>query len=346
MPTSRARVSAIHRDRFQLLLAPEAALSAPPGSHTSATLGPRLRDAADARDRPCIGDWVFVHADAHDGWRIDAIAPRTSLLVRRAAGSDAAAQPLAANVDVALLFASLPDDVNVRRLARLTALAWDGGAMPVIVLSRADLASAEAIAAARVRVARHCPGVPMVAVSAHADDGLSELRPWLAPGKTLVLLGASGAGKSTLVNAIAHDTVARTGAVSANGDGRHTTTGRALYQLDGGVTLIDTPGLREVGLVGDDAQASADGVDRLFADLLTLAESCHFADCRHQMEPRCAVRAAVEDGTLDPERLEQWHELRAELDRSAQTIAERRRVERQGSRMIRQYQQRHAPPKR
>lgn len=326
----------MHRGHAALLFSD----AEPQASRPMARLSTSLRLATDPRDRPCVGDDVDVHAEPDGSWTIDAIIPRSSLLLRRAAGADAVPQPLAANVDLALCFAALPHDVNVRRLARLAALAWDGGASPVAVLSRADLASADEVAAARRAVALHCPGVPVLAISTRTPEGLDELQPWLTPGITLVLLGASGAGKSSLVNALARETMARTGATNENGDGRHTTTGRSLYTLDGGITLLDTPGLREVGLFGDPA-ATDDGVNRLFADLLAHAASCRFADCRHTTEPGCAVRQAVAEGVLQSERLAQWQELRAEVDHAAKTQQERKREERTGSRLIRQFNTRH-----
>lgn len=340
MPAFRARVSAIHRGRIELLFEP---LFEPlQTARQFAALGGSLRTADDPRERPCVGDWVLADRTADGSWSVNTIEPRTSLLVRRAAGSDTTLQPLAANVDVALLFAALPDDVNGRRLARLVALAWDGGAMPVVLISRADLCDRDTIDDARREVARHCPGVPVVAVSAHTTDGLAELKPWLTPGSTVALLGPSGAGKSTLVNALAGHSVARTGDISANGDGRHTTTHRELFVITDGinhtndVVLIDTPGLREVGLLHQE-DSGEDGVDRLFADIAELAEDCRYADCRHRSEPHCAVRAAVDAGRLDRARLDHWHELRAEVDRAARSVAERRRVERQGSLLVREF---------
>ena len=336
MSTLRARIAAIHRHHAELLF-PDAD---PHHSRPLARLATHRRPTADPRDRPCVGDFVDVRAAPDGSWMIEAILPRTSMLTRRAAGADGVPQPLAANVDLALCFAALPHDVNVRRLARFAALAWDGGASPVVVLSRADLATPDEVTHARRAVALHCPGVPVIAISTRTPDGLAELQPWLTPGITLVLLGASGAGKSSLVNALAGDTRARTGATNELGEGRHTTTGRSLHELAGGVMLLDTPGLREVGLFSDPT-ASDDGVSRLFADLLTVAASCRFADCRHASEPGCAVRQAVADGALAAERLAQWRELRAEVDHAARTQQERKQDERTGSRLIRQFNRDH-----
>jgi ribosome biogenesis GTPase len=210
MPLIRTRVSAVHRGTLELLH---------DRTPQSATLGPLLRILDDPLSRPCVGDWVLAQPDDQRPWLVESIVSRTSLLVRRAAGANSRPQALAANVDIALLFAPLPHGVNVRRLARLAALTFDGGATPLVLLSRADLADRDTLDTARRDVARHCTGVPIAAVSAHTDDGLAELRPWLQPGRTFALLGPSGAGKSTLVNALASETLAQTGDTRADGKG-------------------------------------------------------------------------------------------------------------------------------
>ena len=326
MPLIRARVAAVHRSTLELRY--DATL------HT-ATLSPLLRALDDPLSRPCVGDWVLAQSADQQPWLVESIVPRTSLLVRRAAGADDRPQPLAANIDIALLFAPLPHGVNVRRLARLAALAFDGGATPMVLLSRADLADRDTVETARRDIARHCTGVPIAAVSAHAEGGLAELRPWLQPGRTFALLGPSGAGKSTLVNALASEKLMQTGDTRADGKGRHTTSHRELFVMNNGVTLIDTPGLREVGLLHEPTGGD-DGVDRLFADITALATGCRFNDCRHRSEPACAIRAAISDGRLEPDGFEQWKELRREVDFATKTAAERRRSERSGARLMRE----------
>jgi len=328
MLTVRARVAAVHRASLQLLHA---------GVLHDARLAASFATVHDPLQRPGVGDWVLAEPEG-DGapLRVVSLEPRRAALVRRAAGDRLEPQLLAANVDTALLFSAFPDDINPRRLARLAALAWEGGATPVVVLSRADLADDVMIANAIRAVASHLPGTPTLPISAHTDAGMAALRDWLRPGSTLALLGPSGAGKSTLVNALAGGEVMATGATSADGHGRHTTTHRALIALPGDVTVIDTPGLREVGM-----WAGTAGSDFLFADITALALQCRFGDCTHDAEPGCAVREAVSTGTLSAERYEQWQQLQREARRAERTVQEQRRVERLGSRAIKRYDKDH-----
>jgi ribosome biogenesis GTPase / thiamine phosphate phosphatase len=328
MTTLRARVAAVHRASLQLLHA---------GALHDARLASSFAGVHDPLERPGVGDWVAAEPDG-DGTplRVVSLEPRRAALVRRAAGERLEPQLLAANVDTALLFSAFPDDVNPRRLARLAALAYEGGATPVVVLSRADLADDVMLANAMRAVGSHLPGIPVLPVSARTDAGMAVLRDWLRPGSTLALLGPSGAGKSTLVNALAGGEVMATGTTSADGHGRHTTTHRALIALPGDVTVIDTPGLREVGMWAGTAAS-----EYLFADITALALHCRFGDCTHDAEPGCAVREAVAAGTLSAERYEQWQQLQREARRAERTVQEQRRVERLGSRAIKRYDKDH-----
>lgn len=320
----RARVAAVHRASLQLLHH---------GALQRARLLPSLTDADDPLARPGVGDWVSAQVDPAGGDPVVlSVEPRRSAIVRRAAGVRTEPQLLAANVDTALLFGPLPDDVNPRRLARLAALAWEGGATPVVVLSRGDLADEAMIAAALHDVGSHLPGVPVAVVSARLEDGMASLAPWLQPGTTLALLGPSGAGKSTLLNALAGREVMAPGETRADGAGRHTTTYRALSALPNDVTVIDTPGLREVGMwVG--TQGSA----HVFGDIEALADGCRFGDCAHEGEPGCAVLEAQANGTLSADRLSQRQQLQREARRAERTVHEQRRLEREGSRAVRRY---------
>ncbi len=274
----------------------------------SATLAGKFARDADEGAFPVAGDWVAVAArDGEGAAIIRDVLPRKGVFVRRAAGPGAARmQVVAANVDVALLVAALTD-LNVRRIERYLAAAWESGAEPVIVLTKADMC--DDVEALKAEVEAIAFGAPVHAVSAPTGQGLNALRAHLAPGKTAVLVGSSGAGKSTLVNAFAGSALMETRAISADGRrGRHTTTHRELVLLPSGALILDTPGMRELGLW--DASA---GVAAAFGDVEDLMTQCRFTDCRHRGEPGCAVRAALEDGTLAAERWEAYGKLQREL---------------------------------
>ena len=260
-------------------------------------LRPRLREPL------AVGDWVGVDV-ASDF--VAAAAPRRSALTRRAAGGETLAQTLAANVDLVLVAQALHRPVNIRRLERELVVAWESGASPIVLLTKADLcAEPEAeIAAARTAAA----GLDVIAVSVVTGQGLSDLRERLGAGRTFVVIGSSGVGKSTLVNVLVGEEVQDTGGIRLNdGRGRHTTTAAQLIPLPGGSILIDTPGLREVALWEGD-----EGMAQVFADIDELAAACRFRDCQHEAEPGCAVR-----GGVDAARIEGWRRLGRELVRSA-----------------------------
>lgn len=256
---------------------------------------PRLLTArGKMREQPPVtGDWVAVDSDGE----ITALLERRGTIVRRAAGEATVAQVLAANVDLALLTAPLPEP-NGRQIERLAALAHADGVGVALVLTKSDLdPDADRKAAA---TAREAGIVDAVAVSALTGDGIAVLRTLLTPGTTAVLLGPSGAGKSTLVNALLGEERQATGAIrEGDGRGRHTTVTRELIALPDGALLIDTPGIREVGLW--------DGAGETYSDIDELAASCRFSDCGHETEPGCAVREAV-----DAERIEAWRKLARE----------------------------------
>jgi ribosome biogenesis GTPase len=267
---------------------------------------------------PCdatVGDWLAVTDDA-----VLTVLPRTSLLVRGAASGESRTQPLAANVDVVLVCASLSGPLPVRRVERLLLLAWESGATPVVVLTKADL-HPDPDSAVR-DLAPHAPGVDVLTVRA-ADGDVAALAPYSTPGTTLVLLGASGTGKSTVVNALAGGAVMDVGAVRAVDDkGRHTTTHRELVVLPSGAVVIDTPGLRGVAVAG-----SEEGMSRAFSDVDDLAAACRFADCAHVGEPGCAVQASIDAGDLSADRIASWHKLQRELAFQARRTDARLRAE-------------------
>ncbi|MEJ3747917.1 ribosome small subunit-dependent GTPase A [Actinomycetes bacterium KLBMP 9797] len=261
----------------------------------------------DPANLPCAGDWVVVRTWPDDRITVERVLPRRTAIVRRTADKASIGQVLAANIDAAAVVEPLHPSPDVGRIERLLALAWESGARPLVVLTKSDLAADPAAIA--TDLAHAAPGVDVFPVSARRGDGLDALRPLIAAGRTLGLLGPSGAGKSTLVNALAGTTVMGTQEIRrADGKGRHTTTYRALIPIPGGGAVLDTPGVRSVGLLD-----GAEGLDRAFTDVTELALECRFADCRHEGEPGCAVRAAIESGDLAPRRLASWRKLQREI---------------------------------
>ncbi|GAA2721824.1 putative ribosome biogenesis GTPase RsgA [Cellulomonas aerilata] len=254
---------------------------------------------------PTVGDVVVVGERLDGAPHVTGLEPRRTAVVRDSAGGSSRTQVLAANVDLVLVAEHLDPDPDLGRVERLLTIAWTSGARPVVVLTKADLVPDPDGMAAEVALA--APGSDVHPVSATTGTGLDPLRALLTPGTTLVVLGPSGAGKSTLVNALAGADVVATGERRADGRGRHTTTRRELVRLPGGALLIDTPGLRAVGVVADDAALEA-----TFADVAALAARCRFADCAHRTEPGCAVRAALETGELPERRYRSWLRLARE----------------------------------
>jgi ribosome biogenesis GTPase len=277
-----------------------------------------------------VGDWV-VPSD--DDERVAHVLPRRSAFVRRAsfAGARAEAHTLAANIDVVFLVHALTSPPNERRLERELVLAYDSGAAPVIVLTKADL-SDDVAGAVRV-VEQVSFDVPVCAVSGRTGIGIGQLLEQAAGHRTVALLGASGVGKSTLVNCLVGRAVQRTQEVR-EGDqrGRHTTTAAELVALPGGGWLIDTPGLRALSL-----WASGEGIERAFQDVFDVAERCRFRDCKHENEPGCAVREAIEAGRLDARRVHHLTRLVAEEVALEEEQRERERLaDRRGVRRARQ----------
>ena len=289
----------------------------------------RLRHEAGPAELPVVGDWVAVDARPDEGAAsIHVVLPRRTQLRRRApADYGAPLQVLAANVDVVLVATSLNRDLNVRRVERFLTAAWESGARPVVVLTKVDLARDPVeVAIAEAQLEEVAAGVPIVATSAVSGAGLDAVRAFLAAGRTVVLIGSSGVGKSTLANALLGEERLLVREIrDDDARGRHTTVGRQLIALPGGEgLLLDTPGLRELGLWDDGG-----GLDLAFADLVGVAESCRFGDCRHAGEPGCAVRAALEDGSLAPDRFASWRKLAAEERyRALEMDAGARRAER------------------
>lgn len=267
---------------------------------------------------PCTGDWAAVQVEGHPAVR--ALLPRRTAIVRATVSGSSHGQVLAANVDTVAITASLAMPLDLGRIERLLALAWESGARPVVVLTKAD--QIDDVAHAEAEAAAAASGVDIVSVSAATGDGVDVVAAVLSG--TIVLLGPSGAGKSTLGNALLGEDRLATGAVRAqDGKGRHTTVRRELLPLPGGGVLIDTPGLRGVGLY-----EATEGLQQTFAEIEELAERCRFADCAHQSEPGCAVLEAIEDGVLPQRRLDSYHKLLRENEWIASRTDARLRAER------------------
>ncbi len=262
-----------------------------------------------------VGDWLLL--DAATG-RPKRVLERRSLFQRRAAGTGRETQSIASNIDTVFIVSSCDRDFNIARLERYLALAQDSDVTPVIVLTKADV-SAEPETYRR-RAERLMPGLVVECLDARDPKACTVLAAWCGVGQTVALLGSSGVGKSTLTNTLLGGGSLRTDAVRADDDkGRHTTTGRILHHLPSGGWLLDSPGMRELQLVD-----VASGIDSVFDDILSLAENCRFRDCRHETEPGCAVRAAIEAGTFDESRLKRYRKLVREDRLNSETLAERR----------------------
>lgn len=310
-----ARVVEQHRTGYVVADAPGAAFGIeslpdwlrPPGYREGRT---------DPTDRPGVGDWVLIEGPERQAKAV-ALLPRRTAIKRGAAGEHYRQQLIAANVDVAFVVVGLDGDFNPRRIERYLLLVQGGGVEPVVVLTKADLSDA---VAAREAL-RDVTGLDVAVVAVNAKDAASvaQLDRWLGAGRTGVLVGSSGAGKSTLTNTLLGVERMKTGAVREHDSrGRHTTTHRALIPLPQGGCLIDTPGMRELKPTGEE------DVTDTFADVEALAAECRFRDCAHGREPGCAVRAAVEAGALDPQRLANWRKLSEEVAGAANRLATRR----------------------
>jgi ribosome biogenesis GTPase len=292
-----ARVSAQHRGEYDVL--------AERGELRAHVAGRLRHEASSGADLPAVGDWVALQDET-----IHAVLPRRSAFLRKVAWSQTEAQVLAANIDTVFVLTGLDEDFSPRRIERYLTLAWESGATPALVLTKADLCLdplALLLEAEQVAL-----GVSTHVVSNLTGEGLDELAPYLGPAKTVALLGSSGVGKSSLANRLLGGDVQVTKELAVDGTGRHTTTARELFRLPSGALLVDTPGLREVQLW--DAE---EGIQEAFADIDELAADCRFNDCAHMREPGCAVQAAIDEGRLPRERLQSYRALQRELKRLA-----------------------------
>ena len=296
LPGIPARVTAVHKERYEIVCAQ---------GITHARLKTK-EYFVDTQNFPTAGDFVMIHYIDNGDSLIIATLPRRTYFSRREPGPIPRDQAVAANFDYVFIMQSLNQDFNPKRLERYLALSWQSGATPVILLTKADLV--EDYWDYLTQVERVAVGVNTHVVSAHTGQGLNRLNAYLQPGKTVVFLGSSGVGKSSLVNALAGQEIMAVSAIREDDSkGRHTTTHRQLIRLDSGVMVIDTPGMRELGM-WDTAEGLADA----FADVESYLGRCRFSDCRHESEPGCAIKAAIATGELDPMRWESYKNLKEE----------------------------------
>lgn len=293
-----ARITAVHKDRYAIVC-----------QEGEAYARLKTREYYGGFEAfPTAGDFVLIHYIPNGDSQIIATLPRKTYFARRDPDPGRGEQAVAANFDYVFVMQSLNMDFNPKRLERYLTIAWQSGAIPVILLTKADLTPDYA---EQLMAAEHvAPGVSIHAVSARTGFGLESLAPYLQPGKTVVFLGSSGVGKSSLVNALAGKEVMTEGGIREDDSkGRHTTTHRQMLMLPGGVMIIDTPGMRELGM-----WEVSEGLGSAFADVEQFLGKCRFRDCRHDREPGCAIRAAIESGELDAARWESYQNLSNEAE--------------------------------
>ncbi len=309
------RVTAVDRDAF--------AVWGGQGEMVAELSGRFRFESAEGLDLPGVGDWVALQVVSPEFGIIHGLGPRRSFLRRKTPGKEVGLQLIAANLDLALVVQSCHYDFNTRRLERYLVACREGGVEPVVLLSKADLLSAEEVDGLVCDLRAEGVSGQIIPISNTTGQGLERVRGLLEPGRTYGLVGSSGVGKSTLINRVMGQEALATQAVSESGEGTHTTTRRQLLMLPNGAMLIDTPGMRELGLVG-----ASEGFDENFADIKELARGCRFADCSHQTEPGCAVQRALADGRLHEERYRSYLKLEREIEHHDRSYVEQRRKDR------------------
>ncbi|WP_373231134.1 ribosome small subunit-dependent GTPase A [Cohnella sp.] len=280
----------------------------PVGEHSAGVSGKFEFNAVNRSDYPAVGDWVMVEIVPNEARSvIHAVLPRKTYMVRKAAGNTMDDQIIGSNMDYLFIVNALNQDFNLRKIERYLIAAWESGAQPVVLLTKTDLCEDPPKFAAAVENA--APGVPVHLISALLDQGKNELTPYLHAGKTIAITGSSGVGKSTLLNWLAESEKQRIQEIREDdARGRHTTTHRELFLLEGGALIMDTPGMRELQLWD-----SHEGWEQAFSDIEALAGQCRYRDCIHESNQGCAIIQALDDGTLDPKRYANYKKTAKEL---------------------------------
>lgn len=317
-----ARAAAVDRD--QLLLLDET------GSFRAKLAGSYLHGHRFSHELPCVGDWVCVEKRPGDDFGvIHGLLERRTSLRRKSAGKAVEYQMIAANVDCVVIVQSCHFDFNLKRLERYLVMVRDGGAEPCILLTKTDLVEPAVLAAQMAEIRAAGIAAPILTLSNVTQDGVDDLKRALAPGKTYCFVGSSGVGKSTLINRLIGRETQETKAVSGTGEGRHTTVRRELIRLQGGALVIDSPGMREFGIIGAEG-----AMESSYSDIAALASGCRYRDCSHTSEPGCAVLEAVQSGRISGEHFENYRKLKAESEFHSMSHAERRKKERDFGRYI------------
>lgn len=302
MKETRAKVVSQERDLYRV--------KSDMGEIYAEVSGKYRYEVVTVSDYPAVGDYVLVNWPEDEGRGvITALFPRKNCFIRKAAGKEHKEQIVAANVDYVFLCMSLNNDYNLRRLERYLSIAWDSGSTPVVVLTKSDLC--EDVDMKISEVENIAIGVDVIAVSSYLSD-FDKIYEYVKPGKTVAFLGSSGVGKSTLINRLIGEDIIETQGLRDDDKGRHTTTHREVIELKNGAFVIDTPGMRELGMWDSEA-----GIDMTFSDIEELALECKFGDCTHTSEPGCAILKAIKDGLLDAERFESYLKLKRENEYAA-----------------------------